>query len=1027
MKKTSKRFLSLLLTLLLLLGTVSFGFCAAAQETTAYAAGDIIEYGTYPQSLVTDEELLAVLPQILGEQKTFNYYGNEIGTGANIGNNLPFEGMTYVDVVYQNVKYRGVTIDAYRPFTTPGGQESGSCQEENGYLAGNTYWFRFEPLRWRVLNPDTGLVMCDTLIDSQPFAVYRNAMASSFYTGEYGSITDSNHSGGWWETISVWLNDHFLTTAFSASQQENILAEEIANDYWYVGSGAGGNGAHRYDAPKTADKIYLPAWDDLCLADFGFNTNGRAADNARALTGTDYAKAQGLMVSETGAAEWWTRTVSRYYNMNYDCVVSRSGAMSSAPANLKDYNAYYGVCPAMRMVEIQNDAAGDALLHVGDLIHFGSYPQSRETDAAVISALNERLPFAPQKNLTISEYRWSFDADYYTDYADLIVDGQKYRAKIEYTVMIREYTGSSTNVPQPKVYSDYDYTYTDGETEKYVYYYKFEPLTWRILDVENGLLMCNDIIEALVYQHGNYYDDYWGDDGWADEARTHYATDYTVSHIRDFLINDFWNTAFNDAQRAKILTTVQDNRGMMTLRGETGYERYDWETTSDKVFLLSSAEALNPDYGFNNETRKLQYTEYALEDHNSNDNYWVLRNAAADGFYGRRPCGVFPSGSVGFLPGWSNDMHGVVPAVYVAQIENEVSGGAVVCSTHVPAVVPVTLATCTEAGVGNEICAVCGEVLCEDVVIPALGHDCVPHEGKAPTCKDAGWAAYETCSRCDYTTYQVIAATGIHTPGEAAQENVVGATCTVPGSYDNVIHCTVCGELISRETVTSATIPHTPGEAAQENVVAATCTRAGSYDSVVRCEVCGKELSRETVSTPVSDHTPGAAAQENVVAATCTADGSYDEVVRCKDCGTVLSRTTKTTPKTGHAWNGGAVTTPPTCTSAGIKTFSCTNCSATRTESVAATGHAWGGWTTTKQSTCTAEGQQTRTCTRDGSHMETRPIAKTAHTDDGSGHCRTCGADLQASQRCKYCGKIHTGPFAWLIKFFHSILALFKR
>ena len=29
----------------------------------------------------------------------------------------------------------------------------------------------------------------------------------------------------------------------------------------------------------------------------------------------------------------------------------------------------------------------------------------------------------------------------------------------------------------------------------------------------------------------------------ADEARTHYATDYTVSHIRDFLINDFWNTA----------------------------------------------------------------------------------------------------------------------------------------------------------------------------------------------------------------------------------------------------------------------------------------------------------------------------------------------------------------------------------------------------------------------------------------------------------------------------------------------------
>ena len=36
-----------------------------------------------------------------------------------------------------------------------------------------------------------------------------------------------------------------------------------------------------------------------------------------------------------------------------------------------------------------------------------------------------------------------------------------------------------------------------------------------------------------------------------------------------------------------------------------------------------------------------------------------------------------------------------------------------------------------------------------------------------------------------------------------------------------------------------------------------------------------------------------------------------------------------------------------------------------------------------------------------------------------------CGADLNGGNRCK-CGKVHTGPFAWLIKFFHSIQYFFK-
>ena len=87
-------------------------------------------------------------------------------------------------------------------------------------------------------------------------------------------------------------------------------------------------------------------------------------------------------------------------------------------------------------------------------------------------------------------------------------------------------------------------------------------------------------------------------------------------------------------------------------------------------------------------------------------------------------------------------------------------------------------ATCTEAGSYDEViyCSVChAELSREAKTIEALGHDLVDHEAKAATCTEAGWAAYQTCTRCDYTTYKEIPATG-HT-----FENGV---CTVCGAAD---------------------------------------------------------------------------------------------------------------------------------------------------------------------------------------------------------------------------------------------------
>ena len=42
-----------------------------------------------------------------------------------------------------------------------------------------------------------------------------------------------------------------------------------------------------------------------------------------------------------------------------------------------------------------------------------------------------------------------------------------------------------------------------------------------------------------------------------------------------------------------------------------------------------------------------------------------------------------------------------------------------------------------------------------------------------------------------------------------------------------------------------------------------------------------------------------------------------------------------------HSWDSGKVTTQPTCTAAGTKTYTCTSCGATKTESIVAKGHNW--------------------------------------------------------------------------------------
>lgn len=64
-------------------------------------------------------------------------------------------------------------------------------------------------------------------------------------------------------------------------------------------------------------------------------------------------------------------------------------------------------------------------------------------------------------------------------------------------------------------------------------------------------------------------------------------------------------------------------------------------------------------------------------------------------------------------------------------------------------------ATCTEKGWKEyDTCTRCNYSTYVEVPINSNNHDLEHHDAKAPSCTEKGWKEYDTCKRCDYSTYQ---------------------------------------------------------------------------------------------------------------------------------------------------------------------------------------------------------------------------------------------------------------------------------
>lgn len=315
---------------------------------------EYVLFGSYPNSKETNEQTILALSSLIGNlPSAYNFNGWTDYEYYILGKKESFA--FYKDVTLSDNKYRAVYFTSYRPTSSKlESTKNNSFQDENGYDINIVYYFKFEPIKWRVLNADNDkkLLLSSVILDSQPFQpdYYENfintdkLLPNHYYINTKLAPLGTMACSYKYSYIRNYLNGAFYNVAFNSEEKDFIMLSENANDI----ASAGEIGNNIFPSDPTEDYVYLASHKEIESAEYGFKPIGEQ-DNLRKLEYTDYAKCQGAYYNFQGDYKWWLRSFSFYvhkYSRMAQCVTNTG----------KVYNYHYvdytimGVVPMMKIL-----------------------------------------------------------------------------------------------------------------------------------------------------------------------------------------------------------------------------------------------------------------------------------------------------------------------------------------------------------------------------------------------------------------------------------------------------------------------------------------------------------------------------------------------------------------------------------------------------------------------------------------------------------------------------------------------------
>lgn len=256
----------------------------AQTDTTDW---DYVFYGSYPQSEVTDEELIKKLSDASLYPKNKNV--------------VEIDGERYCRVK---------STDANFSYLQHGDDVPAADGEFFEWEDRKTYhYFKYEPLRWRVLESKDNqlLLMADEAIDCVNYMTREHKV--NWYISELRSWM--NEYDGTVNASQInYTNNGFLTTAFTDDVASALIPKPVYtgdNNFW--GQTVKGMPESIGSDSEITDKVFALSMEEATRVEYGFAPDVMMPSKTRQIHATDYARAMGTWVGSPGELQgncWWT-------------------------------------------------------------------------------------------------------------------------------------------------------------------------------------------------------------------------------------------------------------------------------------------------------------------------------------------------------------------------------------------------------------------------------------------------------------------------------------------------------------------------------------------------------------------------------------------------------------------------------------------------------------------------------------------------------------------------------------------------